>query len=76
MNSLFQSLCESESVYYVIRLKSNDWCRWKGTTYEEGTDDITKIKRLLERQKTTKIQSKFGTDSEPRYYLDGCSKLH
>ncbi len=26
----------------------NDWCRWKGTAYEEGIDDQTKIARLLE----------------------------
>jgi len=26
----------------------NDWCRWKGTAYEKGIDDQTKIKRLLE----------------------------
>lgn len=26
----------------------NDWCRWKGTAYEKGIDDETKIKRLLE----------------------------
>ncbi|MBM7569946.1 hypothetical protein [Aquibacillus albus] len=26
----------------------NDWCRWKGTAYEEGIDDTTKISRLLE----------------------------
>ncbi len=26
----------------------NDWCRWKGTTYEKGIDDQTKIERLLE----------------------------
>lgn len=26
----------------------NEWCRWKGTAYEEGIDDQTKIARLLE----------------------------
>ena len=26
----------------------NDWCRWKGTAYEKGIDDQTKIERLLE----------------------------
>lgn len=26
----------------------NDWCRWKGTAYEKGIDDQTKIDRLLE----------------------------
>ncbi len=26
----------------------NDWCYVKGTAYEEGIDDKTKIKRLLE----------------------------
>jgi len=26
----------------------NDWCRWKGTTNEEGIDDQTKIERLME----------------------------
>lgn len=25
----------------------NDWCRWKGTAYEEGIDDQTKITRLI-----------------------------
>lgn len=26
----------------------NDWWRWKGTAYEEGIDDQTKIERILE----------------------------
>jgi hypothetical protein len=26
----------------------NEWYRWKGTAYEEGIDDQTKIARLLE----------------------------
>lgn len=26
----------------------NDWCRWKGTAYEKGIDDRTKIDRLFE----------------------------
>jgi hypothetical protein len=26
----------------------NEWCRWKGTAYEKGIDDQTKIARLLE----------------------------
>jgi len=26
----------------------NDWCRWKGTAYEKGIDDQTKVERLLE----------------------------
>jgi len=26
----------------------NEWCRWKGTAYEEGINDQTKIARLLE----------------------------
>lgn len=25
----------------------NEWCRWKGTTYEEGINHQTKIARLL-----------------------------
>ncbi|WP_404332087.1 hypothetical protein [Mesobacillus maritimus] len=26
----------------------NDWCRWKGTAYEDGIDDQTKMDRLFE----------------------------
>ena len=26
----------------------NDWCKWKGTAYEKGIDDQTKMERLLE----------------------------
>jgi len=26
----------------------NEWCRWKGTAYENGIDDKTKIARLLD----------------------------
>jgi len=26
----------------------NEWCRWKGTAYENGIDDKTKIVRLLD----------------------------
>ncbi|KGA95485.1 hypothetical protein AJ85_05490 [Alkalihalobacillus alcalophilus ATCC 27647 = CGMCC 1.3604] len=29
----------------------NEWCRWKGTAYEEGIDDQTKIARLLDEIK-------------------------
>ncbi|MGG1815094.1 hypothetical protein ABDI16_24120, partial [Cytobacillus firmus] len=32
-----------DDLYYF-----NEWCRWKGTPYEEGIDDQTKIARLLE----------------------------
>jgi len=32
----------------------NEWCRWKGTAYEEGIDDQTKIARLLEEIKDLK----------------------
>ncbi|MGP4083053.1 hypothetical protein ACTWQL_24660 [Pseudalkalibacillus sp. R45] len=26
----------------------NEWCRWRGTAYEEGIDEPTKTERLLE----------------------------
>ncbi|MGO4890256.1 hypothetical protein ACJ2A9_21115 [Anaerobacillus sp. MEB173] len=32
----------------------NEWCRWKGTAYEDGIDDQTKIARLLEEIKDLK----------------------
>ncbi|WP_077215148.1 hypothetical protein [Bacillus dakarensis] len=34
----------------------NEWCRWKGTAYEEGLDDQTKIARLLEEVKDLQIE--------------------
>lgn len=34
----------------------NDWCRVKGTHYEEGIDDKTKIARLLEEVASLKKQ--------------------
>ncbi|MFZ3591887.1 hypothetical protein ACOI1C_22440 [Bacillus sp. DJP31] len=33
----------------------NEWCRWKGTAYEEGIDDQIKIERLLEEIRILKI---------------------
>ncbi|WP_456276503.1 hypothetical protein [Bacillus sp. AK128] len=32
----------------------NEWCRWKGTPYEEGIDEKTKMDRLLEENKNLK----------------------
>jgi len=36
--------------------RNNDWCRVKGTHYEEGIDDKTKIARLLEEVASLKKQ--------------------
>lgn len=40
--NLSEQVCEDDLYYF------NEWCRWKGTPYEEGIDDQTKIARLLE----------------------------
>ncbi|WP_026562902.1 hypothetical protein [Bacillus sp. J37] len=34
----------------------NEWCRMKGTAYEEGIDDQTKIARLLEEMNGLKSE--------------------
>lgn len=40
--------CESRQVTEDDINRYNDWCFVKGTAYEEGIDDQTKITRLLE----------------------------
>ena len=39
---------ESRQVVEADLYRYNDWCLVKGTLYEEGIDDKTKIARLLE----------------------------
>lgn len=34
----------------------NEWRRWKGTAYEEGIDDQTKIARLIEENRALMIE--------------------
>jgi|SRR5690625_617517 len=45
-----------------------DWCRWKGTAYETGIDDKTKIARLLEE--TTKLRKEIEVLEEVNKELD------
>lgn len=47
----------------------NDWCRWKGTAYEAGIDDNTKIGRLLEEIRD--LKDKIDTlETENKILLD------
>lgn len=39
--SISSQVCEDDFYHF------NDWYRWKGTAYEEGIDDQTKIARLV-----------------------------
>ncbi len=43
-------ICEKELYRFMESLQ------WEGTAYEEGIDDATKIKRLLEEIKELKLQ--------------------
>jgi predicted RNase H-like nuclease (RuvC/YqgF family) len=44
----------------------NEWCRWKGTAYEEGIDDQVKIERLLEEIRSLKIDIESLKDENGR----------
>lgn len=53
----------------------NEWCRWKGTAYEKGIDDQTKIERLLKeinelkseiivlREQNNELEARLGMNS-------------
>lgn len=47
-NKKANGICESRPVVEDDLYRYNDWCFLKGTAYEEGIDDDTKIARLLE----------------------------
>jgi len=47
-NKKANTTCESRPVDEDDLYRYNDWCFIKGTAYEEGIDDKTKIARLLE----------------------------
>ena len=47
-NKRANSTCESHQIVETDLYRFNDWCLVKGTAYEEGIDDKTKIARLLE----------------------------
>jgi hypothetical protein len=47
-NMKANTTCESRPIIERDLYRYNDWCAVKGTAYEEGIDDKTKIARLLE----------------------------
>jgi hypothetical protein len=47
-NKRANSMGETRQIVEDDLYRYNDWCYVKGTAYEEGIDDKTKIKRLLE----------------------------
>lgn len=47
-NKKANTICESRPIVEDDLYRYNDWCFVKGTAFEEGIDDKTKITRLLE----------------------------
>lgn len=50
--------CGTRQVAEADLYRFNDWCFAKGTAYEEGIDDKTKIARLLEEVSALKKEIK------------------
>lgn len=57
-NQKAELTCGSRPIVEEDLYRYNDWCSVKGTAYEEGIDDRTKIARLLEEVTQLKMEVK------------------
>ncbi|WP_088049438.1 hypothetical protein [Virgibacillus dakarensis] len=63
-NKQANTTCKNRPIEEQDLYRYNDWCYVKGTAYEEGIDDKTKISRLLEEVSLLKKEVEYLRDEK------------